>query len=203
MNHSKCFLEKEKHILYPHKYERNIFLRWCCIWCKKQLIPLLKIFFLGDGFKDFLEFSSLFGGNDPFWRAYISDGLAQPPTSFDMINDSSLSTKREVESLEIGSNTWTAGFMGSFSLENERMCPENQWLGDVFPVENSPFLGEVWRENANTWIFSLKLTAKAAENGWLEFYVPLKRPIFPVLFAVSFRGCNSQRPSSHWGCTGC
>ena len=25
--------------------------------------------------------------------------------------------KREVESLEIGSNTWTAGFMGSFSLK--------------------------------------------------------------------------------------
>ena len=31
------------------------------------------------------------------------------------------------------------------STENERMCPKNQWLGDVFPIEiviNSPFFGD-------------------------------------------------------------
>ena len=35
---------------------------------------------LGGGFKYF-SCSSLFWGNDPIWRAYLSDGLVQPPTS--------------------------------------------------------------------------------------------------------------------------
>ena len=37
--------------------------------------------FLGGGFKHLFTFIPTWG-NDPIWRAYVSNGLVQPPTSF-------------------------------------------------------------------------------------------------------------------------
>ena len=37
---------------------------------------------LGGGFKPFFIFTPDPWGNDPIWRAFFSNGLFQPPTSF-------------------------------------------------------------------------------------------------------------------------
>ena len=38
--------------------------------------------FLGGGFKYFWNFHPYLGKMNPFWRAYFSKGLVQPPTRF-------------------------------------------------------------------------------------------------------------------------
>ncbi len=47
-------------------------------------VCIYKPWFLGCAFKYFLC-SSLFGENDPIWRAYFSKGLVQPPSRFVLI----------------------------------------------------------------------------------------------------------------------
>ena len=48
---------------------------WQAVW--EDDIP-----FLGGGFKHFWNFHPELWGRFPIWRAYFSDGLVQPPTSF-------------------------------------------------------------------------------------------------------------------------
>ena len=40
-----------------------------------------RIAILGGGNSNIFLCSPLFGGNDPIWRSYVSNGLVQPPTS--------------------------------------------------------------------------------------------------------------------------